>query len=1007
MWVLNRTPIHESAGPSIKRESRRRGVVARSGSRTAFAPGQRSIWKAYSLAIVITAIALCIRAGLAYWIGDRPLLIVFVIPILVGAYAVGPGPELLATLMIALGTADLLMPPLHGLALTKYVDPTRSTILIAAGVLVGVLNEALIRSRRKVEDQNESLKAEIEAGRQAVEALEGLSQRASQREQMLAITARKQSEDALRRSEEFFRLITNLVPHGIFAKDAAGRHIFANTALAEMAGLPVEEILGKNDFELVADKAQAEAYRADDLAVIHSGKKMVVSEEPRTDLSGRTRLLQTIKIPFTVVETGETAVLGVCTDITERRQAEASLQESEERFRSIFTAAATGIAISTPHGRFLEANAAYCEMLGYTEDELRERNFASLTHPEDLNLNLKLRDEMLAGQRKTFVMEKRYFKKNGDIVWTRHSVAAVRAPGGQIKRFIVVAENITERKLAQEALLRRTTELQVLFDLMPAMLCFKDTKNVFLRVNQRLAETAGRPIAEIEGRPAAEIFPGEADKYYADDLDVIQTGKAKLGIVEQLQGRDGKYLWVQTDKVPVCDKDGKVTGIVVMVQDITERRRIESRLHRLNRLHTVLSEVGEAVMRTRGKQELFDTVCRIVTEIGKLPMVFVAELEANAGVARPAAICGEGPACLREPTSLIPIDGGPLSEDVVGRALRSGVPDFCNDIAGDARMKPWHEGTRAHGLLANAAFPFHLRGATMGALVLYAGETGYFLDDEMRLLGSVSSDISLALEALERDQQRNEAEQKVRQLNAELEKRVIDRTSELEAANKELEAFSYSVSHDLRTPLRAVNGFAKMVLREFGANAPASARENLERIREGAQRMGELIDDLLAFSRLGRESMKCRNFDTAQLVQGVLDESAPRREGRRIEINVGDLPPGHGDPALLKQVWVNLISNAIKYTGGRESAVIDIGCDQKNGENIYFVRDNGAGFDMRYAGRLFGVFQRLHRADEFEGTGVGLAIAHRIIHRHGGRIWAEAEEGRGATFYFTVEGQKT
>jgi PAS domain S-box-containing protein len=570
----------------------------------------------------------------------------------------------------------------------------------------------------------------------------------------------ERAEDALRHSEELLRLITNLVPHGIFAKDAAGRHIFANRALAEMAGISTEEIVGKSDFDLVADKAQAEAYRADDLAVIKSGKEMVISEEPRTDLSGRTRLLQTIKIPFTVAKTGERAVLGVCTDITERKRAEASLQESEERFRSMFSATATGIAISTPDGRFLQANAAYCRMRGYTEDELRARTFASVTHPQDLQLNLALRDEVLAGRRDSFVMEKRYLKKGGDIVWTRHSVSAVRATGGRITRLIVVAENITEQKRAQEAVLRQQTELQVLFDLMPAMLFFKDTKNVFLRVNHRVAEAIGRPIAEIEGKSAAELFPLESDKYYADDLEVIHSRTAKLEIIEQLQSRDGKVLWVRTDKVPVCDNDGNVTGIVVMVQDITERKLAEFRLHRLNRLHTVLSKCSDAIVRMRTRQELYDAVCRIIAEDGKLRMVFISEVVDHlARLARPVAADGAWQITVPEPTSSAPVGEDPLSMITVSTAIQTGVPDICNDIGGTPPPKPWQEAARRNGLLAYASFPLQLHGATVAVLVLYAGETDYFLDDEIRLMVTVADNLSFALEALEEEQQRKQAEE--------------------------------------------------------------------------------------------------------------------------------------------------------------------------------------------------------------------------------------------------------
>jgi PAS domain S-box-containing protein len=250
-----------------------------------------------------------------------------------------------------------------------------------------------------------------------------------------------------------------------------------------------------------------------------------------------------------------------------------------------------------------------------------------------------------------------------------------------------------------------------------------------------------------------------------------------------------------------------------------------------------------------------------------------------------------------------------------------------------------------------------------------------------------------------------QAEVKIQQANNELEHRVILRTAELQAAYKELEAFSYSVSHDLRAPLRAVNGFARIVLNEFGPQLPADALRYLERICGGAKRMGELIDNLLTFSRLGRQSMRHRDVDLAKLVQDVLDESAPQWEGRQIDIRVGNLPACRGDAALLRHVWVNLISNAIKYTGRRESAVIEIDCERKDNCNVFFVRDNGTGFNMQYSNKVFGVFQRLHRAEEFEGTGVGLAIVQRIIHRHGGSIWADAVEGQGATFYFSIEGE--
>ncbi len=241
----------------------------------------------------------------------------------------------------------------------------------------------------------------------------------------------------------------------------------------------------------------------------------------------------------------------------------------------------------------------------------------------------------------------------------------------------------------------------------------------------------------------------------------------------------------------------------------------------------------------------------------------------------------------------------------------------------------------------------------------------------------------------------------------ELDQAVKDRTAQLQASNKELEAFSYSVSHDLRAPLRAMDGFSNILLEEYAPELPEEAQRYLGLVRDNARQMGNLIDHLLAFSRLGRQTLKKGPVMPSDIVHHVVEDLSAELEGRQVEITVGDMPPCEADPTLLRQVYANLIGNAVKFTKKRDVALIEVGSRSQDGSTVYFVKDNGVGFDMQYSNKLFGVFQRLHRAEEYEGTGVGLATVQRIIHRHGGRIWAESEIDHGTTFSFIIKEERS
>jgi PAS domain S-box-containing protein len=461
-------------------------------------------------------------------------------------------------------------------------------------------------------------------------------------------------------------------------------------------------------------------------------------------------------------------------------------------------------------------------------------------------------------------------------------------------------------------------------------------------LNPAARALTGWAEAEAAGVPLADVFnvvdEGTGRAAEGPVTRVLREGAVVgLGNHTVLIARDGTRRPIEDSGAPIRGESGAVAGVVLVFRDVGERRRAERAVR-----------AAEARFRALVEQSIAG--------------LYVIQDDRFAYVnPTMAAIFGCTAAELtsRPVFDWIHPEDRDRARENVRRRLDGTVPSVRYDLRmyrrDGAVMRVEVHGTRAE---------HDGRPAILGVLL----------------------DVS----------ERYAAEEEVRRLTAGLEARVRERTAELEAANKELEAFAYSVSHDLRAPLRAIDGFARIVLQDFAAALPAEAQEYLADVRRNALRMGRLVDDLLAFSRLGRQALRVRPVAMADLVRECLGEIRPPAGA---DVRVAALPPAQGDPGLLKQVWLNLLGNALKYAGKRDRPVVEVGAA---GGPTYFVRDNGVGFDMRYAGKLFGVFQRLHKAEEYEGTGVGLAIVQRIVLRHGGRVWAEAAPDAGATFFFCL-----
>jgi len=621
---------------------------------------------------------------------------------------------------------------------------------------------------------------------------------------------------------------------------------------------------------------------------------------------------------------------------------EIELKEREDRLKTIIATSPDGLAITDLNGTPQYLSPQCLKMWGYNNpEEVIGRNVMEFVHPDYHQKAIHNITEMMNGNL-TGPAEYLMLKKDGTTFYAEANANVLHDADNNPTGILYFERDITQRKQEEEN--RRENEEEHRMLLQTAMDGFwlVDLEGRLKEVNKTYCQMSGYSEQELLLMRIADFeVIGQGNDTAKRIQKLIKKGEDRFET--QHRRKDGSILDVEIGVQYRSAKDGQ---IVAFIKDITESKRIEAVLQESEIRFKILYENAPL-----SYQSLDQNACLI---------------DVN-------------------PTWLATL--GYKYDEVIGRHFG----DFMTPESAEMIQKRFPSFIAA-GEIHDYQFEM-IRKDGSHFIVSYEGKIGYDELGNFKQTHCIFTDIT----------QRQQAQEDLNKLAEELEVRVIKRTEQLELANKELESFSYSVSHDLRTPLRALDGFANILLEDYAPLLDSEGKRMLNIIIANANRMGYLIDDLLAFSRLGRQEMQNTHVDMHQMANSAYRELVNDED--TIEFRLHPIPETMGDPALLRQVWMNFIGNSIKFSANKPNRIIEIGTLPSATEIIYFIKDNGAGFNMDYSNKLFAVFQRLHSHKEFEGTGIGLSIVQRIIQRHSGRVWAEGKEDEGATFYFALPGK--
>ncbi len=761
------------------------------------------------------------------------------------------------------------------------------------------------------------------------------------------VTERKRMEFNVARLSHQNALILSSASEGILGLDLQGTHTFVNPAASKMLGYDVEELLGRPSHNLWHHtKPDGSSYPQEE-CLIYSALRGEIVPRNSTEMfwrkDGTSFPVEYASTP--IFEDGKpSGAVVVFSDITERKKAENALQESMRRLQTVVNGAPIVLYSFDRHGTFTLSEGKGLVGLGLKPGEIVGRTIIDVygDQPEAMAaLNRALSGE-------TFTVELSF--PAGGTFEVSH--IAIHDVDGRYAGTIGVMVDITDSNRAKLEMEKSEAKFRAAFVNAPMGMSMIRPDGTYIDVNPALCRMFGYSREELLAGTINRItHPDDIERGNQWIRKMISGDRSQPEFEKRYIHKNGNIVWGLVRAEWIKEKDGGTQMSVVHVLDITERKRAEEALRESEAKYRNLVEtIPDGFYRSTRQGRFIDVNPAMVTMLG------YSSKEELMGVDIATTIY---PRPEDRVISLPPPPEFTAETEVYQLRKKDGtliwLEDRCRYLRGDDGSVLYHEG--------------------------------------------VCRDITDRVLA---EEERRRSEERIRELNEELERRVSERTIQLEAANKELEAFAYSVSHDLRAPLRAINGYTRILQEDYQPILDSEGSRVCSIIGEETQRMGHLIDDLLSFSRLTRAHMALAEIDMTRQAASVFHELTSPEERNRIDFRLQPLSHSTGDPSLLQQVWTNLLSNAIKFSSRRERPVIEVSARESENEQVFCVADNGAGFDMQYAGKLFGVFQRLHSTKEFEGTGVGLAIVQRIIHRHGGRVWAEGQPDHGAAFFFSM-----